>query len=186
MEQFFSDYGYAALTAGTFLEGETALLVASSLVHAGLFDMPGTVFFGFAGSFLSDWLYYLIGRFNGKYFIERRPKLNARVDPVRRFFASHRVQILFSYRFLYGFRVIIPLLIGMSGIRPLQFLGYSLAAGLLWASVVSATGYFLGRALNIGTEAIGENIFYIIAGFAAFGLVIGYSVKHLAMRRMGG
>jgi membrane protein DedA with SNARE-associated domain len=69
MEPFLEQYGYMALLVGTFFEGETAILVASSLIHDGLFNGPLTVFFGFAGSFISDWLYYFIGRLNGKYFI---------------------------------------------------------------------------------------------------------------------
>src|SRR5690242_604020 len=110
---------------GTFFEGETSILVASSLIHRGIFEGPYTMFFGFAGSFLSDWIYYLIGRANGKYFIARRPKLQTRFTPVQKFFHKHKLQILFSYRFLYGFRILIPVVIGMSNIRPMQFLGYS-------------------------------------------------------------
>jgi len=184
MEEFLDKYGYFALLIGTFFEGETAILVASSLSHTGLFKIPYTVFFGFAGSFISDWIYYLIGRLNGKYFIERRPKLKERIEPVTRFFNHHKIQILFTYRFLYGFRVIIPLIIGMSGIRPLQYLGYSMATGLIWATVVSTTGYYIGKFLNLKTEVFEENIFFIILGFALFGLLVGYTVKRFAQKEM--
>ena len=56
MEKFLDEYGYIALMIGTFFEGETAILVASSLIHRGLFEGPYTVLFGFTGSFISDWL----------------------------------------------------------------------------------------------------------------------------------
>src|SRR5882672_5781512 len=99
MEDFLHQYGYIALTLGTFFEGETAILIASSLVHSGLFKGPYTVFFGFFGSFVSDWLYFIIGRLNGKYFIEKRPKMKERLRPTQEFFKTHRLQILFTYRF---------------------------------------------------------------------------------------
>lgn len=184
MENFLEQYGYIALAIGTFFEGETAILVASSLIHQGLFDAPYTVFFGFAGSFISDWLYFIIGRLNGKYFVAKRPKLQQRLAPVRQFFDTHKIQILFSYRFLYGFRVIIPLIIGMSNLRTSQYLFYSVVSGIIWSSTVNAVGYSIGRFLDIKTTMFEENIFFIMLGFASFGLMIGYAVKHFAAKRM--
>jgi len=169
---------------GTFFEGETAILVASSLIHRGLFEGPYTLFFGFAGSFISDWLYYTIGRLNGKYFIERRPKLREKFLPVQNFFIKHKLQILFSYRFLYGFRVIIPIIIGMSNIKPLQFLKYSVFSGLVWALTVSTTGYLIGRFLNLTTQVFEENLLYIVLGFATFGVVVGLIVKRVAFKEL--
>ncbi|MDZ4715971.1 MAG: DedA family protein [Cytophagales bacterium] len=185
MEEFLHEYGYIALTAGTFLEGETAILVASSLVYSGFFNGPYTVLFAFFGSFASDWLYFLIGRSNGKYFIEKRPALQKRFDPVQKFFHKNQIQILFSYRFLYGFRVILPLLIGMSGVRPLQFLGYSVSAGLFWATTVSTIGYFAGLIFKLTPESFEENFLLVILGFSSLGLLIGFTVKHFAEKKMG-
>jgi membrane protein DedA with SNARE-associated domain len=184
VEAFLDKYGYLALTIGTFFEGETAILVASSLIHKGLFEGPYTMLFGFTGSFISDWVYYMVGRLNGKYFIAHRPKLQARVRPVQHFFVRHKFQILLTYRFLYGFRVLIPVIIGMSHIRPAQFLLYSVVSGLLWATTVSTVGYLVGRFLNLTTAAFEENILFIVLGFACFGLLVGYIVKRLAMREM--
>lgn len=184
MEDFLDQYGYLALAVGTFFEGETAILVASSLIHRGLFEGPYTVFFGFAGSFISDWLYYLIGRFNGKYFIDKRPALKARVAPVQDFFETHQLQILFSYRFLYGFRVIIPLVIGMSAIKPHQYLLYSLVSGFIWASTVSSVGYLFGRFLDIESSVFEENFIFIVLGFAGFGLITGYLLKRFAFKKI--
>lgn len=184
MEEFLDKYGYIALLVGTFFEGETAILVASSLVHKGLFEGPYTMLFGFAGSFISDWLYYLIGRLNGRYFVDRKPALKERFRPVQHFFLTHKIQILLCYRFLYGFRVLIPVVIGMSNVRPLQFLGYSIFSGLAWATTVSTVGYFIGRFLNITTDVFEENLLLIVLGFAGFGLLVGYLVKRLAFKEM--
>lgn len=184
MEQFLDKYGYLALFAGTFFEGETAILVASSLIHRGLFDIPYTVLAGFAGSFVSDWIYFIIGRLNGRYFVSKRPALQAKLAPVQHFFETHRLQILLSYRFLYGFRVMIPLVIGMSTLRPLQYLGYSVFSGLVWATTVSTAGYFVGRFLDLKTSVFEENILFIMLGFAGFGMLLGYVIKRIALRRI--
>jgi membrane protein DedA with SNARE-associated domain len=184
VEEFLDQYGYIALLIGTFFEGETAILVASSLIYHGIFETPTTIFFGFAGSFISDWLYYIIGRLNGKYFIDKRPKLKSKLLPVQHFFETHKLQILFSYRFLYGFRVIIPIIIGMSSIKPLQFLGYSIVSGLMWATTVSLLGYSVGRFLDLKTSFFEENIYLIVLGFATFGLILGYIIKRVTFKNI--
>ena len=184
MEEFLQQYGYIALSVGTFLEGETAILVASSLAVSGLFKIPLTVFFGFFGSFLSDWLYFVIGRLNGKYFLDKRPKLKDRFEPVQKFFRTHRLQILFSYRFLYGFRIIIPVMLGMSDIKPMRFLGYSVVAGLLWAATVSSVGFFVGKLLDLRAKSFEDNFLWIMLGFGCFGLTLGYGIKRFAERKM--
>jgi membrane protein DedA with SNARE-associated domain len=184
VESFLDHYGYLALALGTFFEGETALLVASSLAPSGLFAVPYTVFFGFMGSFISDWVYYLVGRWNGKYFIARRPALQARLEPVRSFFVKHQLQILFTYRFLYGFRIIIPVIIGMSHISPGRYLIYTIFTGLLWASTVTAIGYSAGLFLNWPVTMFEQNLVYIVPGFAVFGLLLGYVIKQVTLSRM--
>ena len=184
MEKFLDDYGYIALLVGSFFEGETSILIASSLIYQGYFEIPTTIFFGFAGSFISDWIYFTIGRLNGKYFIAKRPALLARIAGVQNFFEAHKYQILFTYRFLYGFRVIIPLIIGMSRIKPLEYLFYSIVSGLLWSGVVTTVGYFIGRFLNIKPDVFEENIIYIILGFAVFGMLLGFTIKRIAFQKI--
>ena len=185
MEEFLREYGYLALSVGTFLEGETALLVASSLVSSGLFTGPKTVIFGFFGSFASDWIYYLIGKANGRFFIDRRPALKSKLAPVRAYFNRNRLTVLVSYRFLYGFRVLIPLLIGMSDIGALQYLGYSLVAGLLWATVVGSVGYAAGAIFHLTPATFEEHLLLIVLGFALFGLLLGYLIKKFAEKKFG-
>jgi membrane protein DedA with SNARE-associated domain len=185
MEEFLRYYGYIALSAGTFLEGETAILVASSLIHTGFFKGFYIVIFGFFGSFVSDWIYFMIGRLNGKYFIEKRPKLQERLDPVHKFFKTHRTQILISYRFLYGFRVLLPLMIGMSGVKPLQFLWYSIAAGLMWATIVSMVGYWGGIIFDLSIQSFEQNLLFVMVGFGVFGMLVGFAVKTYAEKRIG-
>lgn len=184
MEEFLRQYGYLALALGTFVEGETALLVAASLVYSGTFGGLETVFFGFFGSFVSDWLYFLIGKLNGTYFVERRPAIKAKLEPARRFFETHRLQVLVSYRFLYGFRIVLPLMIGLTGVRPLQFLGFSVAAGLLWSATVSAVGFFAGKYFELSAASYEEHGFLVVLGFALIGLTVGFIIKHVTERRL--
>lgn len=184
MQHFLDQYGYLALLVGTFLEGETAILVASSLIHKGIFELHYTVFVAFSGSFISDWIYYLVGRINGKYFIERKPKLKKLVDPVTNLFNRYQLQVLLSYRFLYGFRIIIPVVIGMSGLPPLRYLFFTIVSGLFWAFVVATLGYTVGSFFELDASSFENNFVFVVIGFATFGLLVGYSVKKLVSKNL--
>ena len=184
MEELIDRFGYFALAIGTFFEGETSLLLASSLTSSGAFKLHYVVFFGFLGSLVSDWFYFLIGRFNGKYFIEKRPALKAKLVPVGSFFEKNRFQVLMSYRFLYGFRIVIPLMIGMTNIKPIQFLGFSFAAGLTWATFVCSIGYFIGFYFSLDQQFFINNLWLMIVGFASFGLLVGFVVNKIAAKQI--
>lgn len=184
MLQFLEQYGYLALLLGTFFEGETAILIASSLIHKGIFKLSYTVLFAFCGSLASDWTYYLIGRINGKYFIDRNPKLKTKIEPVTNLFHRYQLPVLLSYRFLYGFRIIIPIVIGMSGFKPFRFFFYSVVAGIFWATLVSTIGYFVGLFLDLSPSSFEENFFIVVLSFTAFGLLVGYIIKRVVSKNL--
>lgn len=178
LQPLLDQYGYLALLVGTFFEGETAILLASSLIPQQIFSFPLTILFAFSGSFLSDWLYYFIGRINGKVFIAKRPKLLNLMQSINEVFDRYQIQILLSYRFLYGFRVVIPVMIGMSGFKPKAYLFYTIVSGLLWATVVTSIGYLIGTTLKLSLTDIEENIIFVALGFSSFGLLLSLAVRY--------
>lgn len=180
MEDFIHKIGYLALSVGTFFEGETSLLVASALSSSGATVFFYVIFFGFLGSFLSDWLYFLIGRINGRYFLDKRPSLKEKLAPVNLFFQSNRIQLLLSYRFLYGFRIVIPLMIGMTNITAVQFLFFSSLSGLVWATFVSAIGYVVGYYFQLDSSFFKEQLVFIAIGFASFGFLLAVLINHFS------
>jgi membrane protein DedA with SNARE-associated domain len=50
--------------------------------------------------------------------------------------------LLLTYRFMYGFRVVLPLLFGLSGVKPLRFAFYSLTGTALWISFFTVLSLF--------------------------------------------
>jgi membrane protein DedA with SNARE-associated domain len=184
MQHFLDQYGYLALLFGTFFEGETAILIASSLIHKGIFELHYTVMFAFAGSFISDWVYYLVGRLNGKYFVNRKPKLKQLADPITNLFNRYQLQLLLSYRFLYGFRIIIPVVIGMSNFSASRYLFFTVVSGLLWATTVSIIGYGIGFSFNLDASSFENNFLLVVIGFTTFGLLIGYTVKRIISKNL--
>ncbi len=176
MEEFFSAYGYIALLVGSFLEGETALLIASILVHKGFFYFPYVVVVAWCGGMISDLVYFSLGRNRGTTYLLQRPILKRRAEQLRDFAAAHRYLLLFSYRFLYGFRIVLPLIIGMSKIPTREFLFFSFVSGLIWASLIGASGYGLGIWLEAKFN-LDDHLIWILLACAVFGLSMGLIVK---------
>ena len=77
------DYGYWAVLVGTFLEGETILILAGVAAQFGNLELPLVILSAFVGSSCGDQLYYFIGRHQGAALLRRFPRWHhaaAKVD----------------------------------------------------------------------------------------------------------
>ena len=136
---------YGVVLVGTFLEGEVTILTAAIAAHLGHLQLIWVMIVAIIGTQLTDWVHFLLGRFVGKSFIEKRPKLSRKTVKVKRWVDKHPVQILLAYRFLYGFRAVLPFTIGLSHIPILRFALFSLTGTIAWVLVYGYSGYFLGK-----------------------------------------
>ena len=55
------NYGYAAILIGTFLEGETILVLAGVAAHQGYLVLTWVIIAAFVGSLCGDQLFFLFG-----------------------------------------------------------------------------------------------------------------------------
>lgn len=65
------NYGYLAVAVGTFLEGETILIMAGAAAHRGYLTMPMVIMVGTIASFFGDQLYFYVGRRYGAALLKR-------------------------------------------------------------------------------------------------------------------
>ncbi len=152
LEQLISTYGYLAVLIGTFLEGETILVIAGFMAHRGYLKLLGVIVVAFAGTLCSDQLFFLLGRRHGQRFLDRRPRWQARADTVRRLLHRHPVAVTLGFRFLYGVRNVTPLIVGASGFSPRRFFVLNVAGAALWSAVVATLGYLLGHTIEVLLE----------------------------------
>ncbi len=62
LQELVSNYGYLAIGVGTFLEGETILVLGGLAAHRGFLQLPWVVACAFLGAFSGHQLYFHIGR----------------------------------------------------------------------------------------------------------------------------
>ena len=112
IESFIRDYGYWAILIGTFLEGETVVIIGGLFAHLGLLELPYVILSAFIGGFSGDQLYYFIGYFRGRELFARHPKWQNHADKALRRVEQYHNAIILGFRFVYGMRMIFPFVMG--------------------------------------------------------------------------
>jgi membrane protein DedA with SNARE-associated domain len=149
LESLVSTYGYPALLVGTFLEGETILVIAGFLAHRGYLELPWVIAVAFFGTFSGDQLYFWLGRTKGVSFLIRRPFYQRGLEKAQDLLGKHQKLIILGFRFVYGLRTVTPFAIGMSNINAKQFIGLNAIGAIVWAMLVGSGGYLFGNVLEI-------------------------------------
>lgn len=182
LEDLIARYGYLAVLGGTFLEGETILVLAGFAAHRGLLWLPGVMLAAFVGSLASDQLFFYLGRRHGAAMLAKRPQWQPAVERVRRLLTRYNVALTLSFRFLYGLRNVTPVVLGMSDVSTARFVLLNAIGAALWAVVISALGWFVGSAAK---QLLGHLERYegrVAVAIIAVGLGL-WLWHHLAARR---
>lgn len=169
LEEIVTHYGYIGILAGTFLEGETILVIAGFLAHRGYLELPFVIAAAFAGTLAGDQLYFYIGRIKGKEFIDKKPGWKAKINRVFKLLDKYHTLFILGFRFLYGIRTVAPFVLGASGISPIRYLALNLCGALIWAIVIGTLGYYFGHAIEILLGEIKQYEEWVIIGLLLVG-----------------
>ena len=181
--ELIQNYGYAAVAVGTFLEGETVLLLAGAAASRGHLAMPWVIAVATVASFAGDQLFFYLGRAYGAALLQRFPKLGAGTARARVLLERHNTPVILSVRFLYGLRIAGPLAIGMSGVGWWRFFVLNLIGAVVWACAIAALGYGTGRALASVLGTIDADEIWTMGVLLVAGALIGLFARFRAARR---
>ncbi len=144
MEQLLNDYGYLALFIGTFLEGETILVLAGIAAAHDFLDLKTVIIVAFIGSYCGDQLWYFLGRYYGITLLQKRPKWQKSADKALIYFRKNPDLWVLTFRFMYGLRTIMPVAIGISGYSPKRYIILNGIGAIIWSIVLGSTSYYFG------------------------------------------
>ena len=132
LNTLISQYGYAALVIGSLAEGETVTLLGGVAAHQGLLKFPLVVLSVALGGMIGDQVLYLCGRRFGGKLLRRFSKHQDKIERAQKLIQRHPYLFVIGTRFMYGFRVIGPTLIGASQLPPKIFLPLNILGAFAW------------------------------------------------------
>ena len=135
LNTLISQYGYAALVIGSLAEGETVTLLGGVAAHQGLLKFPLVVLSVALGGMIGDQVLYLCGRRFGGKLLRRFSKHQDKIERAQKLIQRHPYLFVIGTRFMYGFRVIGPTLIGASQLPPKIFLPLNILGAFAWALI---------------------------------------------------
>lgn len=172
-------WGYYVLFLMTFLEtsaflgflvpGESMVVIAGLLASRGVLELGDVIWVASLGAIMGDTVGYFIGyRFGegfflkcGKFFFFKKEYL----DEAKGFFDKHGGKTVFLGRFMAWLRAFAPVVAGISRMHYPRFLFFNLAGGIVWATIFSLLGYFVGNSWDIIKIYLGRiGIFGFICG----------------------
>lgn len=136
-------YGYLMVVVGVIFEGDATLVTASFLAHRGYLSLTIVMALGALTSLTMNQVYFRLGRKHG---IDRVAKADGRrlFGTVVHHTRKHAIWLVLLSRFVFGFRMAIPMTVGALGMGARRFLIADVAGALVWAVTLGFTGYITG------------------------------------------
>jgi membrane protein DedA with SNARE-associated domain len=181
-EQLIMEFGYLAVFIGTFLEGETILIVAGFAAYEGYLELPLVILSAFFGSLFGDQLYFFIGRYKGRALLERFKSWGPRVARFRKLMDRHNTWFILIFRFLYGLRTPAPFAIGLSDVSIKKFVILNVISAAIWAVTLGILGYFFGQVMEAVLDDIKKYELIIMGGILFIAIMV-FLVKRYRMKK---
>lgn len=173
---FITNYGYLAILVGCMIEGEAFVVIGSFFAYHGTMYLPMIALMAFIGTMISDIGWFMIGRYSSDTFLHRWRWL--------RYISNHSIKIVskrprlltFFFRFMYGFRIVIPFSLGKTSISTSTYLVYSALGVLLWVAVYASIGYFFAGAIEVFFGRIKH--IELVIGLVILGTLVIFTFGH--------
>lgn len=177
LREYLELHGYWVLFIGTFLEGEAILIMAGFLAFQGYLDVRLVILTSFAGSFLGDQFYYYLGYYKGRALLRRFHSIARKFREALRLIEKYGKAVAFFSRYTYGFRIVLPIILGITSLPPRTFMWINLLSALSWAIVFSLAGYLFGKSASLFLEDVSKYEHYLL--LALMGLIMSAWLGHV-------
>jgi membrane protein DedA with SNARE-associated domain len=184
LEQLVRTYGYWALLAGTFFEGETILIIGGFLARLGYLELPVVMLVAFIGSFSGDQFYFHVGRLRGIELLARYPNWQKRVHEVHQRLERYHDLIMLGFRFVYGMRIMTPFVLALNKkVKTSRFILLNAIGAAMWSVTVAGGGYLFGSAVEIVFRDIKHYQLGLILVISVSGVILWLVHKYRERRK---
>lgn len=145
---FITHFGYLTVLLGAMVEGETVVVLGGLAAHQGYLQLWPLIALAFVGAMIGDSFFFFLGRYHGGYLLEHFRWLRHLTFTPERLAGKNKAAIAFGLRFIYGFRHVIPISLGLTDLPTRTFLFWNGLGALIWSIGFVVGGYFFGDALQ--------------------------------------
>lgn len=181
MHDFLKDYlavhGYWVLFVWTFLEGEAGLILAGFLAYQGYLNIFGVMFTAFWGAFFGDQFYFYLGRWQGVRLLRAFTFIARKFRKALKLIEKYGTFVAFVSRYTYGFRIVLPIILGMTTFPSLRFCWLNVLSAALWAVIFSLTGFLFAKGASLVVEDVSRYEHHLMAVLA--GLIALVWLSHI-------
>jgi len=162
---------YLALCGGILIEGESFLLAAAISAHYGIMNIYVIILLTVICTQASDWFWFFTGRKKGSALIQKRPVIQKKIEFFYSFIDKYPYQVMFFYRFIYGFRSVMPLVLGTSRVKARHFLIFGLSSTIVWSTLFALLGFYFGSFIQSNVHLLRKYQYYIIIPLLVLGII---------------
>lgn len=172
-------FGYAAIAAGSFLEGEATLILGGLATYKGYLGLHWVIACAFAGTLMGDQTCFYLGRTTGSGILKNRIKPGSFPARILKLLVRNQVLMILAFRFLYGFRTVILLSLGASRICPRRFFLLNIIGTSIWVITLCVLGYLFGQTLEAVFSRIKDFQPWLVGTVASAGItaLIIYTIR---------
>ena len=141
IQSYIQHYGYLAILIGTFLEGETILILAGFAAHRGYLDLYLGGPAAFAGTLAGDQLFFFYRAQAQPDPAEMATCMASQGRKGRRLIKNHQILVILGFRFVFMvLRTVTPFALGIAGVPARLFVPLNFFGALVWATFFGTAG----------------------------------------------
>lgn len=179
---FISHYSYLAIFFGCWLEGEALIVIASFFAYQGSMYLPYVIIAAFCGTIVSDIGWFLLGRHSDDRLLKRWHWLQSISGHSINFVRKRPRLFALLFRFMYGFRIIIPFSLGKTHVSMSTYLIYNALGVFIWVGTFAGIGYFFASAVETFFGRIKH--FEVVIALVVIATFICFTYGHRFVQKM--
>ncbi|QJC30093.1 DedA family protein [Enterobacteriaceae endosymbiont of Plateumaris sericea] len=160
--KIINQYGYLIILIGSLLEGETCIVIGGIAAHKKLLIYHWVIIISTLGAIIGDQFLFYIGKKYSNKLLFFFKKNNFKLYKYQNLITNYPYIFIIMVRFMYGFRLIGPIIIGITKIKTFKFLIFNIIGAIIWSIIFVSLGFIFGDIITSWIKDINKITKYIL------------------------